>query len=614
MGGGEEPRRLDRLAPGPGEAPEDLLATTAAALAAEGLRVVVTGSDAAVLDAVRARLADGAPEPAEQVSDPGLRWLPLPVRGDLPLTAEELLRLVRLHARDTPEHRRRRRQAFPPEEAVPTEEHVRVLADRVTRSDLASRQLEPGLRDVLDRPDAGAVLAVIREVKARLGEVLGHRRAWVVRVADLALGDPQGAAWHRLSEQADSIERLLAAAADLGETVVEGVEPTAETRQAVTALQAELASGQPNRRWFRGKSQRTAARVLERARVDGEPVTDAAGAAAVRRFLDVAAHAAALEQALAPLGVPVPPATPRDAMVEGLTDVLDALRSVARLVDASRHLADVLGPGPVDLPVGSLEEAERVQWAGDALAAVRQGEQARLELERAARTLEQAGVQLTAQEGLDQPAPEVAELVLCLRAAADTAYAEWLVQLRAGRRARRLAVLREELVARLAEVAPRLPALLEADATEPTWAPRIARWAEAWESARAVSEATTSTSALVVPLPELVGDPSAAGEPEVVVLHDPSGEHAEDQAVLRLAPRTVVLGGPRSPSEVILELAARAPVSAADVRAATGLNADRARALLKRLVDAGELVRTGATSATRWHRVDRVDGGSPGTS
>jgi hypothetical protein len=40
------------------------------------------------------------------------------------------------------------------------------------------------------------------------------------------------------------------------------------------------------------------------------------------------------------------------------------------------------------------------------------------------------------------------------------------------------------------------------------------------------------------------------------------------------------------------------------VRTATGLSPARSRDLLKQLVDAGELVRTGATSATRWHRAD----------
>lgn len=487
--------------------------------------------------------------------DPALSWLPLPVRGDLPLTAEELQRLVRLHARETPEHGRRRRQAFPPEETVPSEEQVRRLADRVTRADLAARQLDPSLRDVLDRPDAAQVLDVIRDVKARLGEVLLHRRVWVAKVVDVALGDPDGDHWRRLAELADDIEHLIDTAAELGDAVVEGVEPSDETVQAFAALETELASGQPPRRWFRGKSQRTAARLLESARVDGEPVTDAAQASAVRRALEVDARAAALEEALAPLGVPVPSSTPRDALVDGLTIVRDALRAVARLVEATRRLTAVLGPGPVSvLPVGSFEEAERVGWAGDALAAVREGQRARIELEAAARTLEETAARVAVADGLDQPAPEVAELVLCLRAAADTAYGEWLVKMHTGRRAHRLGMLREQLVARLADTAPGLPALFEADATDATWAPRIARWAEAWEAARAVTEA----------------------EPVEPV-------------------------EPASPREVVLELAARGPVSGAEVRAATGLDAARSRALLRQLVDTGELVRTGATSATRWH-------------
>ncbi|HEY0949326.1 hypothetical protein, partial [Nocardioides sp.] len=81
-----------------------------------------------------------------------------------------------------------------------------------------------------------------------------------------------------------------------------------------------------------------------------------------------------------------------------------------------------------------------------------------------------------------------------------------------------------------------------------------------------------------------------------------AGTHAEDPAVLGLAPRTVGVTAPAGPREVVLTLAARGPVSGADVRTATGLNADKARVLLKQLVDEGELVRTGATSATRWHR------------
>ena len=584
------------------DAPSDVLVATATGLVADGLGVVVTGTDAAVLAQVRDRLATELPAaPVPQVADPGLRWLPLPVHGDPPVTEDELLRLVRLHARDTPEHRRRRRQAFPAEEFVPSEEQVRVLADRVTRADLAARHLDPGLRDILDRPDAGEVLAVIREVKARLGDVLEHRRAWVVKVADLALADPHGADWRRVWGQTDAIERLIAVATELDDTVVEGVEPSAETLQAFTSLQAELASGQPARRWFRGKAQRTAARLLESARVDGEPVTDAAGAAAVLRFLEIADRTAGLEEVLAPLGVPVPPVTPRDELVDDLTDVLAALGSVDRLVVIARRLIEVLGPGRGDLPVGSVEDAERVQWAGEALAAVREGELARRELESAARRLEQAAADVMRHDDLDQPAPEVAELVLCLRAAADMAYSEWLVKMHLGRRARRLAVLREELVARVAERAPGLPALLEADSAEAIWTPRIARWTQAWEAARAASEAMTAPPAAVVGLPELLAGAAAGGTPDVVVVHDPAGAHVEDLAVLRLAPRTIVLTAPAGPREVVLALAVRGPVSGADVRTATGLNADKARVLLKQLVDEGELVRTGATSAARWH-------------
>ena len=113
-----------------------------------------------------------APEPRRR-REPGLGWLPLPVHGDLPLTTDELLRVVRLHARGTPEHERRRRQAVPAEDVIAGEERVRDLADRVTRADLALRQLDPSLRDVLDRAAASEVLAVIRDVKTRLGEVLG---------------------------------------------------------------------------------------------------------------------------------------------------------------------------------------------------------------------------------------------------------------------------------------------------------------------------------------------------------------------------------------------------------------------------------------------------------
>ncbi|WP_296604056.1 hypothetical protein, partial [Nocardioides sp.] len=55
------------------------------------------------------------------------------------------------------------------------------------------------------------------------------------------------------------------------------------------------------------------------------------------------------------------------------------------------------------------------------------------------------------------------------------------------------------------------------------------------------------------------------------------------------------------PRQVVLALAARGPISGTDARAATGLSAARSRTLLQQLVAAGELVRTGATSATRWH-------------
>jgi len=534
-------------------------------------------------------VADGGGREATEHRDPALRWLPLPVAGDLPITAEELQRLVRLHARQTPEHERRRRQAFPPEEVVPSEERVRELADRVTRADLAARQLDPSLRDVLDRPDAGQILDAIREVKVRLGEVLRHRRVWVAKVVDLALGDPDGASWRRVSEQVDDIDRLIDAALGLGDVVIEGVEPSDDAVAAFAALEAELASGQSSRRWFRGRSQRATARLLETARVNGEPITRPAQAGAVRRSLEVDLRVEALAQELSPWGVPALESSPRDALVEGLMTVRDALRAIGRLVVASQRLGDLLGPGPANvLPVGSFEEAERAGWAGDALSAVREGAQARHDLDNAARGLEEAAAREAASDDLDQPAPEVAEMVLCLRAAADAAYGEWLVKMHTGRRAHRLAMLREQLGARLAAAAPGLPALIEADASDARWAPRIARWDEAWEAARAASPDE----------PAAVEEPVAPLEAVSPAQPEASAEPAAPAAEPSAAPKSA------DPREIVLALAAQGPVSSADVRAATGLSPARSRTLLQQLVSAGELVRTGATSATRWHLPD----------
>ncbi|WP_121253725.1 hypothetical protein [Nocardioides ferulae] len=593
---------------------------TVGALLADDLAVLVTGPDADALGRVAAELP--APPAADPPSGPHA-WLPLPVRGDCPLTSDDLRRLVVLESRHTLERERRSRQRFPDEDEVPTADEVRDLADRSARAMLAARQLDPSLRDLLDRPDADDLLQAIRDLNARLGDVLGRGRPWVVRAADRALADPGASTWAELAGQAGSIDRVIAAYADLRGTRIENATTGDAALRAISALADRLADGEQLKRRFRSRVQRAAAPYLDGVLVDGEPVTDVAGVAAVRTHLEAWAQTAALEAELAPLGVPVPADGPRETVVAELLGIREALRAVDHLVEAARRLDELLASSSgaaAAFELRSLDDVDRVRWAGDALTAVRDGELARREMEAAARTLAESGEPAGQGEGME-PAPELAELALCLRAGDATAYAEWLGKLEVGRRTHRLATLRSQLRDRLAAAAPGLVAQLDADSAEETWAPRIAQWPQAWEWAREASEQLPPAPPRVLGLDDLVADRAQACGVDVVVLHDPAGKHVEDQRLRGLAPRTVVVteptarpevpatseapvppATPADPRDVVLALADRGPVSGAEVRAATGLSAARARTLLKRLVDDGELVRTGATSATRWHR------------
>lgn len=422
----------------------DELARALAELTGYGMRVLLTGHDAARLAAVRSALPAAV---AGRVVDR------LPT-----LTPHALSRLRRLLATVGADPDARSGQQLPAPSALPAPSDVAGCCERAARTvagaETAEARVVPGLLRELDADRRDAVTQVARCVRGslatlaeapdadRLREVVGRLVHGGLRTEFEEL---QGLA----ARQRDDRVRFAAG------PVVEPVEALPEgADDTIRGYLDFLEAGGRSRTYFRPQVQRDAEPALARFRVDGETPYTLDHVAAIVNHLDLARRDDEIARLCTTLGL----AVPRSAEdLPAMTEVLDRVAATARSVGALRH--DVLflqQDSPVAVP--DLPAAERV--AGAIVDYDDHGDpsEAGDELERLA-----AGVEAAVPAGTG--APEHTAAVAALRAHDPAAYTAALEELG---RARREVADRDELTRLLGELATTAPDLARAWATDAT--------------------------------------------------------------------------------------------------------------------------------------------------
>jgi len=454
------------------------VAVVAAALAREGLRVVVTAVDGTRLDE-----------------------LAVPTLETSPLTAAEQRELRLLLATATPARRARAGQDLPPPLALPPAREVRALCERATDGPVPASGTAPldGILAGLDEHRLAALAAVAGRVRRALASISPDWQRPVLR--DLVLSLNRATVDALL---ADAVHTLTIAdrARDLPPVVIAGPVPD-WAGEALAEYHAYLDGGGRSRRRFRSSLEREVQPILDVVRVDGEVPRDAAGVLAVIRHLELAGRLTSVDAGCRALGVP----TPDDvgdlrALVDGLREVDATAGAVGQL----RHDVLFLHPSsPVAVP--DLEAAGRV--ADAVLAAAEHGTSA-----AAGRRLAEIVTGLVGDGPADSVAPEHEDLVDALRRRDGDAYSAAVVRLVAARREQEDQFRCDELLLRLAEGAPAL--------------------AEAWESGEQGFVRSAPLDVLLDPLP-------AADLVDVVVLLGAEELGVERLLVAAVAPRLVAV-------------------------------------------------------------------------
>ncbi|GAB2855126.1 AAA domain-containing protein [Nocardioides pacificus] len=406
---------------------------------------------------------------------PELGWVPIPVEGDLPLTAAQLHELVQLQARLTPAHATRRGQTFPSANALPSAGAVRDLAGQVAAGNTAARGVDERVRELIDRSEMDLLdlVALLRDTEDVLARVRVVRDPWPRNLADTVLSRRDPYLWSRAAEHATYVNGAVVADQHLGLTRIDGLDaPTDDARRAFNALADHLQAGGTLKKMFKSDAQKAAEPWLATVQVDGQPVATAAQARQVQAHLDVYANARALQQLLAPLEVPVPTDGPRAVLVSQLLAVREGLAAVEAVVAAVDRLAEALGSSHRALPA-STAEVERLCADASALIATHSAGLATAELGRLAEMVD-------AVVPYGGAAPELARLSAALREADADAYDVGLAALEEGNRLHTEAMRHAELRGRLLGVSVGLVRLVEAGGDEETWARRIDAWPEAW--------------------------------------------------------------------------------------------------------------------------------------
>ena len=444
-------------------------------------------------EGTKARIAERLSQQA-----PACDWMPTPLPDtapvDPPLGVDEVVELRRLLASGSPERVARIRQLFPEMSTVPTGVAVAGLVDAERAAATRARDAATDLSAALAALD-GEDLAFVR------GEVdRSHGALYALSLGDdpgqwpddwrwRALGDGLArrelAVWHQLHQLSRHamVARDWLDSVGLRTVVVPPFDPQGPGSLAVQlaagrALRAHLAAGNELKKRFKPAVQKQAARLVEESYVDGAPVTDGPLLDCVVATLEAEQAAVALADQWAAVGVHVDPGLPTARRVAQLVDLATALGNVLAVVAARNAVEQRLAARGIRVPLATADDW--LEFAGT-LGAVG----ARLDAERATRTLHDLAARFDLEARSPAAAPEIARLAAAVAARDVRAYEAALRSLAAAPAEQAEQRRCDGLWGRLHGAHPVLADLLACTCGDDVWDDRLAAFAAAWAWGRA---------------------------------------------------------------------------------------------------------------------------------
>jgi very-short-patch-repair endonuclease len=437
-----------------------------------------------------------------RVAAPRLSWLPIPLpdsgsgamAADPPLSAAEVSELLRLLVEQTPEREARIHQRPVATSDYPPADDVRaMLAAEVVALDAAKAgATETSQR--LNKLDA----AVLRDLQSKvdstrqLSSLLGladdatawDEKDWAVRAIKDGLGGHNATLWKQLSDGRQQLTGAQAAVQELGfrEILIGKGAPGTPTARlaAVRALRDHLAEGHKLRGMLKSSEQRDAEPIIERATVDGLPVTTAEQVSLVCAALQAQAAMETLGRGWSMVGAAAQ-GSPDESVhvsVARIVDIYARLDLVERFLAGVTVVRTTLTTTQSFLPLTNLAEWQEFI---DALHGVR----LRVKADDAAAELTSISDRLATHARFEGAPPELAEAAAAIVARDGDAYAEALTGLAdvAVEQAEQAACV--ALTKRLREGHPALATLLLKTYKSPQWTQRLTEWDAAWHWGRA---------------------------------------------------------------------------------------------------------------------------------
>ena len=424
---------------------------------------------------------------------PRLGWVPVPA-DDVPLAAEEAGDLLRLLRSQTPQRLARTDQRPVDLDDYPS---VADLTALVAAEDSARQVAEQGATEVsrhLSSLDEALLTALRGQVESarQLTSLLGlpldattwSLDDWAVRAIRDGLGGHNATLWAQIGAGRAQLTEAQQALGELGfrDIIVRAGAPGSPTArfQVIRSLHEYLAGGGKLRSAFKSSEQREADPILERATVDGLPVTTADQVELLYRALKAQAAMETVGRGFTIVGATVV-GTPDESVHESVARVVDLY---ARLDLVQRFLAAVTEIRIALTTTASfLALTSPVEWQ-DFINAL-EGVRLRLQTDAASARLVAVKDRLAADARVEHAPPELAQAAEAVAARDVEAYASAMTGLAAVAEEIAQQAACEELLGRLRERHPALADLLVSTVDSPEWTDRISHWDEAFEWAKA---------------------------------------------------------------------------------------------------------------------------------
>jgi very-short-patch-repair endonuclease len=433
---------------------------------------------------------------------PRLSWLPVPLpdngsgvaAAEPPISAAEVTELLRLLVEQSPEREARVHQRPVATSDYPTADDVRTM---MTTEVTSLESAQAGATETSERLKT-CTATVLAEIQSKvdstrqLSSLLGladdatvwDPQDWAVRAIKDGLGGHNGTLWKQLADGRQQLTGAQTALQELGfrEILIGKGAPGTPTARlaAIRALRDHLAQGHKLRGMLKSGEQREAEPILERATVDGLPITTAEQVSLVCAALQAQAAMETLGRGWSMVGAAAQ-GTPDESVhvsVARIVDIYARLELVQRFLAGVTAIRTTLTTTQSFLPLTNLTEWQEFI---DALAGVR----LRVKADHAWAELAMLSDKLTADARVEGAPPELAEGAAAVIGRDADAYAEAVAGLAD------VAAEQEEqatcvaLTKRLREGHPTLAALLLKTHKSPQWTQRLTEWDAAWEWGRA---------------------------------------------------------------------------------------------------------------------------------